>query len=313
MESWPRPPERRLAFLASVGLHLLFVLYWMGTLVGPRPPQRSLIEPPAATDTMPVVIDLTYVPDAGPTIRLSPPAGARAERPSDRSTAGPVPQYGIAAARDQVPEKVPSGIRQPPAASADTATAPDEYVDGHIAPQYARGRLWVRPLPLPPRELAQRLTGSRKALADSAVNRAVQAYLDSVAADPNAPKAMPSWTTQLAGKTFGVDSKYLYIAGLKIPAAVLALLPIVPAGANYDRDQAWRQMMDLRADIQQAAMRSANKEEFKKAIKEIRERKARAEEFQRNQGTAPERGSPAASPPSPPPSAAAKPDLTPTP
>ena len=36
---------------------------------------------------------------------------------------------------------------------------------------------------------------------------------------------MPSWVTEVAGKKFGLDSKNIYVAGLKIPAVVLALLP----------------------------------------------------------------------------------------
>ncbi len=63
----------------------------------------------------------------------------------------------------------------------------------------------------------------------------VQGYLDSIAADPSSRKAgLPSWTTNVAGTKFGLDSSNIYIAGLKIPAAVLALLPI-PAAATSTR------------------------------------------------------------------------------
>ena len=72
---------------------------------------------------------------------------------------------------------------------------------------------------------------------------------------------MPSWTTEIAGKKFGLDSKNIYIAGLKIPAAVLALLPI-PAG-NIDQNRAYNHLMDLRADLLYAAQRAQTMEEFK--------------------------------------------------
>jgi hypothetical protein len=176
-------------------------------------------------------------------------------------------------------------------ARADTGAAPATSrrpaLIGRIGPGLAEGRLWVRPLPLPPKELAERLTQQRHVeLVDSAVNAIVQAYLDSIAADPASRTAgLPSWTTNVAGTKFGLDSSSIYIAGLKIPAAVLALLPI-PAG-NIDQNRAYNHLMAMRADLQQAARRSQNLQEFKDMIRDMRLRKEREEEFERNQRTAP--------------------------
>ena len=158
---------------------------------------------------------------------------------------------------------------------------------GRIGPGLAEGRLWVRPLPLPPQELAERLSGRKHAeLVDSAVDAIVQAYLDSIAADPMSRKAgLPSWTTNVAGTKFGLDSSNIYIAGLKIPAAVLALLPI--PGGNIDQSRAYNHLMAMRADLQYAAQRSQNLQEFKDMIRDMRLRKEREEEFKRNQRTAP--------------------------
>jgi hypothetical protein len=114
----------------------------------------------------------------------------------------------------------------------------------------------------------------------------VQQYLDSIANDPaSRNQGLPSWTTQIAGKKFGLDSKNIYIAGLKIPAAVLALLPI-PAG-NIDQNRAYNHLMDLRSDLLSAARRAETMEEFKQVIKEIRQRKEKEREFEKNQRTAP--------------------------
>jgi hypothetical protein len=158
---------------------------------------------------------------------------------------------------------------------------------GRIGPDLAEGRLWVRPLPLPPKELAERLTRKNHAeLVDSAVTAIVQGYLDSIAADPSARAVgLPSWTTTVAGRKFGLDASNIYIAGLKIPAAVLALLPI-PAG-NIDQNRAYNHLMAMRADLQYAAQRSQNLQEFKDMIRDMRLRKEREEEFKRNQRTAP--------------------------
>lgn len=172
------------------------------------------------------------------------------------------------------------------AEAPDTADQP-RSVAGRIGPGIARGRLWVPPLPLPPRELARRLTRSHTELVDSAVSEVVQAFLDSIARDPRSQGvALPSWTTTVAGTKFGLDSKYLYVAGLRIPAAVLALLPIPAAGNElkaFDRSGA---MYD---DLRRAAQRSQNVAEFKDAIREIRERTEREREFQRNQRREPDR------------------------
>jgi hypothetical protein len=198
--------------------------------------------------------------------------------------------------------------RQPerPAVVREPEALPDPLVDtgsaatlareppliGRIGPGLAEGRLWVRPLPLPPKELAKRLKKSHVDLVDSAVTLIVQAYLDSIASDPAAGNVgMPSWVTEVAGKKFGLDSKNLYVAGLKIPAVVLALLPI-PQG-NIDQNQAYNHLMEMRSDLQQAAQRAQNLDEFKDMIRDMRLRKEREREFERNQRTAPPPAEPA--------------------
>jgi hypothetical protein len=177
----------------------------------------------------------------------------------------------------------------PPVADTGTATPPPRRpaLIGRIGPELADGRLWVRPLPLPPKELAGRLSRKKHTeLVDSAVNAIVQSYLDSIALDPATRSVgLPSWTTQVAGKKFGLDSSNIYLAGLKIPAAVLALLPI-PAG-NIDQNRAYNHLMAMRADLQYAAQRSQNLDEFKQMIRDMRLRKEREREFERNQRTAP--------------------------
>jgi hypothetical protein len=75
-------------------------------------------------------------------------------------------------------------------------------------------------------------------------------------------------------KKYGIDQRKIYLGPVEIPTAVLALLPI-NAQANpqsLDRNRA----LDLqRADIANHAQRAVTEEEFKEAIKRIRERKER--------------------------------------
>jgi hypothetical protein len=279
-------PSRRpwpwIAIVASLILHSFLLFGWVGgrlPKVPHRPSQLIVLAPPSeGTDEVPMRYQLpeAVAPRSGRQLadsRRGTP-GRRPVRPALRN-----PPEAVAV----LPEKQPDHVM------ADTGSAPKVQPQtqfGRIGPGLAQGRLWVRPLPLPAQELAQRLTKTRAQLVDSAVTAIVQAYLDSIANDPATKnQGLPSWTTELAGKKFGLDSKNIYIAGLKIPAAVLALLPI-PAG-NIDQNRAYNHFMDLRADLLYAAQRAQTLDEFKQVIREIRARKEREREFEKNQRTAP--------------------------
>jgi hypothetical protein len=271
------PPRRRwpwIAIAASVAVHSLLLFGWVG---GRRPtlPHR------------PSELIVFALPAHGP---AEVPMRYRAPRtagPTGEGISGVLPSRPAERPRPQ-PEPV-AVLARPEPTPPDTGSAPvprPRQPIGLIGPGLADGRLWVRPLPLPPRELASRLSKSHAELVDSAVTAIVQAYLDSIASEPSAgSQALPSWTKEIAGKKFGIDSKNIYIAGLKIPAAVLALLPI-PAG-NVDQNQAYNHLMGLRADLQYAAQRSENLDEFKAMIRDMRLRKEREREFEQNQRTAP--------------------------
>jgi hypothetical protein len=279
-------PNRRpwpwIAIVASVLLHSFLLFGWVGgrlPKVPHRPSQLIVLAPPSeGTEEVPMRYQL---PDAA-----APRSGLQQADPR-RGTPGRRP---VRPALRNPPEAVAAlPEKQPDRVMADTGSAPKVQPQtqwGRIGPGLAQGRLWVRPLPLPPEELAQRLSKTRAQLVDSAVTAIVQAYLDSIANDPATKnQGLPSWTTEIAGKKFGLDSKNIYIAGLKIPAAVLALLPI-PVG-NIDQNRAYNHFMDLRADLLYAAQRAQTLDEFKEVIREIRQRKEREEEFQKNQRTAP--------------------------
>lgn len=298
----PSTPRRRigLAVLASLAAHglLLLALLFARSPELRTPTRRDILLLPDAPG--PVAVEMRWLPP--PRGAATPPAAAERTEPEGE--------------RQRSAERAPPAARRVPdeavaardTAGAGAAAAPAKPSNGRgaaprggapraaerIGPAYADGRLWARPLPLPPRELAQRLSRSSEQLMDSAVTATVQAFLDSIAADPNRRRdTLPSWTKEVAGKKFGLDANHIYIAGLKIPAAVLALIPL-PQG-NIDQSRAYNHLQDLRRDLQQAAVRAENQEDFKRAIKEIRERKEREREFERNQRTAP----PPENPPTP--------------
>jgi len=266
---WPS-----IAIAASVLVHSLLLFGWIEgrePVLPHRPVELIVLAPPAE----------------GPAAVPMPYRMPRAEGTAGRGTSGIRPTRPVLRSRPQSVTVLPEPRVKVPRADTGSAPAPRPRVGiGRIGPGLAAGRLWVRPLPLPPEELARRLSKGHVQLVDSAVTAIVQAYLDSIASDPNArAPALPSWTKEFAGKKYGLDSKSIYIAGLKIPSAVLALLPI--PGGNLDQNRAYNHLMDLRADLQYAAQRADNLEEFKLMIRDMRLRKEREREFERNQRTAP--------------------------
>ena len=268
-------------------MHTLLLFGWVtGRLPDiPRLPRQLIVLAPPAEGPEEVITPY----------QLPQPTG-RPERPqSRRPKAGRRPDRAELPSRPEAVRVLPSP-ESPVPARADTGSVPAPQVASpvvRIGPGLADGRLWVRPLPLPPRDLAQKLSRSRAELVDSAVHVIVQAYLDSIANDPASKNVgLPSWTTDLAGKKFGIDSKNIYIAGLRIPAAVLGLLSLT-GGGNIDRNRAYNHLMDLRQDLLYAAQRAQTMEEFKQIIREIRARKEREREFEKNQKTAPPPQTPA--------------------
>ncbi len=273
-----------IAITLSVALHSLLLFAWIQGRqpVRPHRPGELIVLAPSASG--PAVVPMPY----------------RVPRATGREGTGTSAQRGTRPVLRSEPQAVavlPEPEAERPPVVPDTGGAPPaprREPIGLIGPGLADGHLWVRPLPLPPKDLAKRLTKGHVELVDSAVTAIVQGYLDSIALEPAARNTgLPSWTKDIAGKKFGIDGKSIYVAGLKIPAAVLALLPI--SGGNIDQNRAYNHMLDLRADLQYAAQRAANLAEFKEMIRDMRLRKEREREFEANQRTAP----PPETPPNP--------------
>ncbi len=261
-------PARIVALGLSVAVHaLLFLVVIEGRLPQVPDHRPSFVVIPQAPDdertrTMPF-----FVP------RLDQGQGFR-RRP-------------ITPAPTTPPDTVPHALPRPQTFEPRDTVAVRRVPAGRIGPGAGDGRLWVRPLPLPPRELAARLDKGHAELVDSAVTAIVQAYLDSIAREPGADQIkLPDWTTTVSGLKFGLDSRNIYVAGLKIPAAVLALLPL-PSGGNQqtalDHQGAW-----IAEDLRRAAQRANTLEDFKRAVRDLRERKKQEQEFKQAQRQSPD-------------------------
>ncbi|HET7041517.1 MAG TPA: hypothetical protein VFI13_05845, partial [Gemmatimonadales bacterium] len=178
----------------------------------------------------------------------------------ERSRGVRSPRATLIAPPPEPPKPVPLADRP-----ESTAAPAGPRLIGRLGPGLGEGRLWVQPLPLAPRELAAAVTHrDAKELADSFVTAVVQAYLDSIAHDPDVSTIRPpAWVATVGTTKFGIDASHIYIAGLKIPTAVLALLPI-KGGNQRPIDHALESMA---FDLRVAGARAANLSEFRQRVK----------------------------------------------
>lgn len=257
---------------ASVGLHLLAILVLLALArEPPRAPRLVWLPSEAGQPAQQVVPYLVPAPAAQPGAvpRRRPPTGLGirvlpepepATRPSLRAGLPPLP---------------PSARRDSAAATVAARAGTHRL----LRPGYGDGRLWVPPIDI--LELGRRLPAApggeagagppSVAQLDSTVTARLKAFLDTMPPDSFAPPQTTRWTTEINGKTWGIDGQWIYLGGLKLPAALLALLPF-PQG-NIDQSRAAAELMRMREDIVQAAQRAQTAAEFRKYVSELRKRK----------------------------------------
>ncbi|MGB7211594.1 MAG: hypothetical protein WBC97_03115 [Gemmatimonadales bacterium] len=268
----PRDARRWRALVASLVAHaaLLVVLAILVRRPGNFPIEatRFITLSPPATAGARMVLPRFGGRHSTWTGRARRGPGTSSRAPTDVPTVLPKPPVEPLASR--------TAVRRGPADSA-SATGPGEF--GIVVPGLGRARLWVQPLPLEPKQLAQALSSGNVRLVDSAITVIVQHYLDSVATAPDRDRGPPSWTTTVAGTKFGIDAHNIYLAGLKLPTAVLALLKL--PGANESRvfDRSYGLMQE---DLHRAASRAATMEEFRQSVRELRAERQREHDVDEN-------------------------------
>jgi hypothetical protein len=227
--------------------------------------QRPVQAPPPAAESV------TYV-------AVSPPAGAA----TGTTLTTPAPATEAAPERRLVaPTRVPTTIT-PAAPRPATVGTPGGteggtgigggvgeatgIVPGPVDPRLAGGGKFFYPAYKTPAERA-----------DSAVKATIGAFNDSVALAmaADAQRRQPGdWTFDRNGKKYGIDQSKIYLGKFWIPSAVLAALPI-RAQANPGERAVNRLSSTYRGEILQHAQAQFHDDEFKSAVKRIRERKDR--------------------------------------
>ena len=198
-------------------------------------------------------------------------------RPTGTPGARPKPAPALPNVTSGAPTQLPSTSEAATPQNGEQDSLPSD-THRELGPEYGDGRLWVKAGDAEGRRLPARAAVDslpvHVARVDSALAAKIRSYLDTVPPDSFATRPAPKWTTQIAGKTWGLDGKYIYLAGVKIPTAVLALLPLpASAGGNYDQQQHEAKTDAMRRDIIEAGERAANAVEFNKYVKEVRARK----------------------------------------
>jgi len=165
------------------------------------------------------------------------------------------------------------------------------------APQVGDGRLWVSPRPGLPAPVAAVLYGDTAERRTAAIER-LRAMVDSlnqILDEMQRERRRPSWTVggTPENPTWGIDSAYIHVAGIKIPTVALALLNLLPkwdemTQGNFDEELRNRQLNYMSQDILQAADRAQSLKEFKRYVQELRQRtqaQRDAEDRRRGQDT----------------------------
>lgn len=187
-------------------------------------------------------------------------APARDPSPSDRVRV--IPRVDI------VPEVAPIGLPDRRFSDYDPILGRTPLV----GLDYGDGRFWVAPLEARLGligDSSNPLTHAEKV--DSALKARILAFIDTMPPDGFRTADIPRWTRDIDGKTWGVDEKWVYLGDLKIPSAILALIP-APQGNYYQAKDA-QALAAVREQIIYSARIADNKADFNRYVKEIRKRK----------------------------------------
>jgi hypothetical protein len=289
--------------VASVALHAVVITLALmaPARVFPPAPVYVVLAPPGSANE----IELPPYRPIGP-LRAGAPQARRPVRPAGPRRAVP-PPVAPDTVRSGIPPVPAAQSAAPPAAPPAVAEAAGETAAdslaraveglgvgpsrGVLGARFGDGRIWVRPWDA----IAAAIAASGRdsitpamhvALIDSAIVARVQAFLDTLAPDSFAVATPKPWTTEINGQKWGVDGSWIYLGGLKLPTAILALLPL-PQG-NYDAAKHNAELMQIRSDIIQAARRAESAAEFRKYVEETRKRHDAEREAKKNQRIPPD-------------------------
>ena len=276
------------ALVVSVILHAGLIVLLLEALAVPAQLRSWLLGPEATTaarERISYVVVAPPPPSGPPTLGRIGGDGRRGNAEASVPIAPP------AFVPDRLPD-APTGER--PATAEDIGTGPLIGGGGPrrgVQPSYGDPRVWVAPGPIvtDPKTPEQRL--------DSALISSLERYRDSLAAVRGPAGRRPGdWTIERGGQKFGMDEQFIRLGPISIPNAVLAALPLNVQGNPIAMEREKRLSM-MRAEIIEQAQRGMNEQEFRDAVKSIRERKERERQREAAERREREKERPAPEPP----------------
>ena len=251
--------ERGSSLLLSVVIHVFIIIAL--AMITFRYPLGQLIGLPKDREHTPERLQYMVLPRGEPTGNGS------------RTTAEP-PAKGVAPAPLQAPTTIPTVVPPVPNGSAGAVSGKAGGTGGAAAgiatgvePAAPDARIPLNPAPYIPTPKSQ------AELADSAVQAAFGVYFDSAKYAAEHPGRQPGdWThTTADGQKWGWDPGGIRLGKFTIPNAVLAALPLKIGSGQSPvdaRNRAW-----MYNDIQLHAQQAISEDEFRDAVRRIRERK----------------------------------------
>lgn len=250
----------------SIAVHVVVgaALLWVFSIPYPL---RELLER-ARPRVDPERISFVSIPNRGETT----PGRAGGDGLPERPNAAPVPAQPLVA-----PSGTPSTLEPPPPAPSEPAAGSGPLVGRGgpvrgIEPSYSDPRVWVDPnavvLALP-KNISEHL--------DSMLVTGIQRVRDSLIL-ANAARRPGDWTWTRDGKKYGWDSLGIHLGGVTIPREALLLAGLfanVDAASNPTVAERARAIRSMTQDVNYHAPRAMNAEEFRTAVKRIRQRKER--------------------------------------
>lgn len=267
MQRWRRPSA---ALALSLVLHVVLGAGLIALLIMPHTAANWLHltrgEPPVVER-----IGFVAMPKTGP--QMNPGKAGGDNRPVSKTK----PKELVA------PQAVPNALPTAPENATPTPAQPEGGagkvigqggVTEGVAPIYSDPRPWVPPAAVPtaPKTVPQRY--------DSALAGMVKHYNDSVTA-LGKEREGGDWTFG-KNKDWGINQKWIKLGPVQLPTALLGLLPLNTTG-NPVLSQREAQLNAMHSDIAYHAQQAMNEDEFRKAVKEQRERRDRERQMQQNQ------------------------------
>lgn len=266
-----RPSTRRdvRSLAVSVALHVVLGAVVLQTTIGSARISRFFQDPPRSK---PAAERVLYVPL---------PSADRPRAQVDGGDGRVAAARVSTAPRLRAPLEIPTAL--PPASAPAAPAAPDAGGSGPLVggggplrgvqPSYGDPRIWTGP---PELVGAPKTADQRR---DSVLATRLGRHNDSmsVVIANSERQGPPSWVTERNGQKYGVDSKFIHLGKFSLPTALLAALPFNKEGKGFNPIEAERQRRQafMSAEIAQQSQRRLNEDEFRKAVKAIRERKER--------------------------------------